>query len=58
MIPTETSTAGRLETQNGIVVLTYDPLDVAQIIGSVGDDAAGATAVFVGTTRDSFKGKY
>ncbi|EGO26539.1 hypothetical protein SERLADRAFT_339519, partial [Serpula lacrymans var. lacrymans S7.9] len=41
----------------GTCVLTYAPLDVDAIIRSVGDDGAGATAVFIGTTRDSFKGK-
>lgn len=37
-------------------ILTYDPLDASKIITSVQDDGAGATAVFIGTTRDSFKG--
>ncbi len=45
-----------LDTADGIAVLTYSPLDVQQIISSVGDDRAGATAVFLGTTRNSFKG--
>lgn len=47
----------RLETEDGICVLTYDDLNTAQIIDSVQDDRAGATAVFVGTTRNDFKGK-
>ncbi|KAJ3479612.1 hypothetical protein NLI96_g8940 [Meripilus lineatus] len=51
------SVAAREETSEGIAVLTYDDLDVQQIIASVGDNGAGATAVFIGTTRDSFKGK-
>lgn len=38
-------------------MLTYDELDVQSVIGSVGDDGAGATVVFVGTTRNNFKGK-
>ncbi|EIN13803.1 Molybdopterin biosynthesis MoaE, partial [Punctularia strigosozonata HHB-11173 SS5] len=37
--------------------LSYAPLQVDEIIASVGDDGAGATAVFLGTTRNSFKGK-
>lgn len=47
-----------LETTDGVCVLTHQPLDVEQIVKSVGDDSAGATAVFIGTTRNSFKGKY
>lgn len=50
------SVEARLETADGVSVLTYDKLDTQQIIASVGDDQAGATAVFIGTTRDSFKG--
>jgi len=46
-----------METLGGICVLTHHALDVNQIITSVGDDSAGATAVFIGTTRNSFKGK-
>jgi molybdopterin synthase catalytic subunit len=37
--------------------VTHDPLDVSKIIDSVRDNAAGALAVFVGTTRDNFDGK-
>ncbi|TFY82645.1 hypothetical protein EWM64_g1367 [Hericium alpestre] len=51
------STEGRLETPEGIFVLTYDALNTEEIVVSVADDAAGATAVFIGTTRNSFKGK-
>lgn len=51
------SVEARLETADGVSVLTYDKLDTQRIIASVGDDQAGATAVFIGTTRDSFKGK-
>jgi hypothetical protein len=47
---------GKLETENGTSVLTHGPLNVARILATVGDDAAGATAAFVGTTRSSFKG--
>ena len=51
------SIEARLDVPEGTCVLTYQPLDVQQIIQSVGDDGAGATAVFIGTTRNSFKGK-
>ncbi|KAL5534356.1 hypothetical protein ACEPAG_818 [Sanghuangporus baumii] len=51
------STAAELITSDGTCVLTYDPLDTASIINSVGSDEAGATAVFIGTTRNYFKGK-
>ncbi|KAG9086244.1 Molybdopterin synthase catalytic subunit [Ceratobasidium sp. UAMH 11750] len=37
--------------------LTYEPLDVSEIMDSVRDDGAGALALFVGTTRDNFNGK-
>ncbi|KIP11375.1 hypothetical protein PHLGIDRAFT_99520 [Phlebiopsis gigantea 11061_1 CR5-6] len=51
------SVEARLETEDGVCVLTYNSLDTQDILSSVGDDAAGATAVFIGTTRNSFKGK-
>ncbi|KAL5495380.1 hypothetical protein ACEPAI_843 [Sanghuangporus weigelae] len=51
------STPAELTTPHGTCVLTYDPLDTASIVKSVGSDEAGATAVFIGTTRNSFKGK-
>ncbi|KAG1749942.1 Molybdopterin biosynthesis MoaE, partial [Suillus paluster] len=38
-------------------VLTYKSLEVDEIIKSVSDDGAGATAVFIGTTRNSYQGK-
>lgn len=50
------SIAADLTTENGVCVLTYEPLDTMSIINSVGSDAAGATAVFIGTTRNSFRG--
>ncbi|KDR84937.1 hypothetical protein GALMADRAFT_107441, partial [Galerina marginata CBS 339.88] len=37
--------------------LTYERLDVPKIVASVQDVAAGATAIFIGTTRNSFRGK-
>lgn len=52
------SVAARLDIPEGTCALSYDALDVQAIIQSVADDGAGATAVFIGTTRNSFKGKY
>ncbi|KAI0375080.1 molybdenum cofactor synthesis 2 [Pilatotrama ljubarskyi] len=51
------SVEARLDIPEGTCALTYEPLDVQAIITSVADDGAGATAVFIGTTRNSFKGK-
>ena len=47
---------GQLEVPEGICVLTHEVLNVNDIIASVGSHEAGATAVFIGTTRNSFKG--
>lgn len=52
----DTSIAARQDWEGGSCVLTYEPLDTDAIIRSVRDDNAGATAVFIGTTRNSFKG--
>lgn len=46
----------QLDVPGGKCVLTHQPLDVDRIIKSSSDPAAGAIAVFVGTTRNSFKG--
>ena len=51
-----TSTAAREDWEGNTCVLTYESLDVDAIMHSVRDDSAGATAVFIGTTRNSFKG--
>ena len=51
------SVEARLEIPEGVCVLTFDSLNVDQIVKSVGDDSAGATTVFVGTTRSSFQGE-
>ncbi|KAI9573004.1 molybdenum cofactor synthesis 2 [Boletus coccyginus] len=51
------STAAREDLEGGTCVLTYEPLDVDAIMRSVRDDNAGAIAAFIGTTRNSFKGK-
>jgi hypothetical protein len=37
--------------------LTYEKLDTEAITATVKDDGAGAIAVFIGTTRDSFQGE-
>ena len=50
------SVAIKLEIPEGTFVLTYDKLDSGTIIQSVQDDTAGAIAVFIGTTRNSFQG--
>lgn len=52
------SIATCLTTEEGDCVLTYDPLDTNKIIKSVGDHSAGAIAVFIGTTRNSFNGPF
>ena len=38
-----------------LVKITEDPLDVAELTAAVTAPNTGATAVFVGTTRDSFE---
>lgn len=39
------------------ILLTCDPLSVEKATDAVASNAAGATSVFVGTTRDTFEGK-
>ncbi|KAJ7487552.1 molybdenum cofactor synthesis 2 [Mycena galericulata] len=51
------SVATSLELANGVCALSFTPLTVQEIISSVGHDGAGATAVFIGTTRNTFKDK-
>ena len=51
------SVEAREEMLEGIAVLTYSKLNTESIIREVSDDRAGATAIFIGTTRDSFKGE-
>ncbi|KAF2453049.1 Molybdopterin biosynthesis MoaE [Lineolata rhizophorae] len=47
-----------VKEEDGIrVELTYDPLDVAAIVGRVKDPKAGAVVLFAGTTRDNFESK-
>ena len=50
------SVATKFEIPEGTFVLTYDKLESEVIIQSVQDYTAGATAVFIGTTRNSFQG--
>lgn len=52
-----TSIPAKEEWGGNVCVLTYDALDVDAITRSVGDDRAGATVTFIGTTRNSFRGK-
>ena len=52
------STSGSIRNQYGDeAVLTYSVLDEKQAMKFVADDGAGATVLFSGTTRDSFRGK-
>lgn len=49
--------SGSVSTRYGdIAILTYDELQEKKAIRAVADDGAGATVLFCGTTRDSFKG--
>lgn len=52
------STPAQLTNEDGVCVLTYDPLDTPAIVESVNSDEAGAKAIFIGTTRNSFKGPH
>ncbi|OAX44243.1 molybdenum cofactor synthesis 2 [Rhizopogon vinicolor AM-OR11-026] len=52
-----TSVEAREEVGRSICVLTYKSLDIGEITQSVSDDSAGATAIFIGTTRNSYQGK-
>lgn len=54
----ESSVDASLLTEQVSCVLTHSDLDTQRIIASVQDGAAGATAVFIGTTRNSFKGSH
>ncbi|KAL9716292.1 hypothetical protein Ac2012v2_000738 [Leucoagaricus gongylophorus] len=51
-----TSTESSVKIPEGTISISYT-LDIQEIIRSVQDDTAGATAVFIGTTRNSFQGK-
>ncbi|KAG2369370.1 molybdenum cofactor synthesis 2 [Suillus spraguei] len=52
-----TSVEAREEVGKSVCVLSYKPLKIDEIIKSVSDDGAGATALFIGTTRNSYQGK-
>lgn len=52
-----TSVEAREEVGNSVCVLSYKSLEIDEIIRSVSDGGAGATAVFIGTTRNSYQGK-
>ena len=41
-----------------LVKITEEPLDVAELTAAVTAPNTGATAVFVGTTRDNFEVRY
>lgn len=54
----EASVAAKKTTSLGDTLeLTYEKLNTEAITATVKDDGAGAIAVFIGTTRDSFQGK-
>ncbi|KAK0567215.1 hypothetical protein OC861_002812 [Tilletia horrida] len=56
--PPPSSVSGTTSTTEGDVAqLTYDPIDEAQVLKAVRDPGAGATCLFVGTTRDNFQGR-
>lgn len=38
--------------------LTFEPIDEMNVMRGVRDPSAGATCVFVGTTRDCFEGEF
>lgn len=52
-----TSVGAREEVGKSVCVLSYKSLEIDEIIKSVSDDGAGATALFIGTTRNSYQGK-
>ncbi|KAJ3563445.1 hypothetical protein NP233_g8941 [Leucocoprinus birnbaumii] len=54
-LPPAASVESILEIPEGTIAISHS-LNVQEIINSVQDDSAGATAVFIGTTRNSFKG--
>lgn len=52
------STAAKETTSFGDTLeLTYEKLNAESITTTVQDDGAGAIALFIGTTRDSFQGE-
>ncbi|RDB28780.1 Molybdopterin synthase catalytic subunit [Hypsizygus marmoreus] len=57
MLSPSSSIEATATTTEGFCALSYTPIDVNKVTSSVQDDGAGATAVFIGTTRNSFEGK-
>ncbi|KAE8229895.1 hypothetical protein CF326_g5113 [Tilletia indica] len=56
--PPPSSVPARTTTELGDVAeLTYDPIDEGAVLRAVRDPGAGATCLFVGTTRDEFQGR-
>ncbi|KAK0535739.1 hypothetical protein OC834_001427 [Tilletia horrida] len=56
--PPPSSVSATTSTEAGDVAqLTYEPIDEAAVLKAVRDPGAGATCLFVGTTRDSFHGR-
>jgi molybdopterin synthase catalytic subunit len=51
-----TSVEAREEVGKSVCVLSYKSLEIDEIIRSVSDGGAGATALFIGTTRNSYQG--
>lgn len=45
------------KTTKTAVAITSQTIDIASLSSFVADNAAGAIATFVGTTRDTFQGK-
>jgi molybdopterin synthase catalytic subunit len=54
----DTSLDALLTISEGTCCITHAPLNTDEIIRSCGDGSAGAIAVFIGTTRNSFKGEH
>lgn len=52
----DASAEAREEIPEGVAVLTYEELSTKRITEEVEDPRAGATAIFIGTTRNSFRG--
>lgn len=50
------SASASLENGRGITFLTFDALDEKKALAFVGHSSAGASVLFVGTTRDNFQG--
>jgi molybdopterin synthase catalytic subunit len=40
-----------------VIQVNHDPIVLQELVDAVASDGAGATATFIGTTRDNYKGK-